>query len=357
MTMDRRYQVFISSTYRDLKDERRKVTLSVMELDCIPAGMELFPAADEEQFEFIKKVIDDCDYYLVIVGGRYGSVDSTGVSYTEKEYDYAVSRGIKVIALIHDDPDAIPFGKSESDPAVREKLDVFKKKLATGRLVKYWKHPNELSSAVLSSLSKTIKLYPAVGWIRGNRAASEPLLNEINELRKLTADLQKQLQEATPAPPPIDDLAGMDDRFEIKGTYFERFDRSKSSWSTTVTWRQIFEYLGPYLRQIPTSETVKNVLTLAVTKNHATYASGNSPEMDDQLFQTISVQLQALGLVKTQYAESTSGGWYMYWSLTPAGERLMVQLRTVRKATSPEATGPVPHAPAPRPKDLLKKRS
>src|SRR6476646_3341217 len=109
--MDKRFQIFISSTYADLKEERRRVIQTVMELDCIPAGMELFPAADEEQFEFIKKVIDDCDYYLLIIGGRYGSTTSDGVSYTEKEYEYAVSKGIKVIALIHGNPDEIPFEK------------------------------------------------------------------------------------------------------------------------------------------------------------------------------------------------------------------------------------------------------
>lgn len=53
--MNKRYQVFISSTFTDLKDERSKVIQTIMELDCIPAGMEIFPAIDEEQFEFIKK--------------------------------------------------------------------------------------------------------------------------------------------------------------------------------------------------------------------------------------------------------------------------------------------------------------
>jgi len=61
MSLEKRYQVFVSSTYADLKEERQKVIQALMELDCIPAGMELFPAADEEQFEFIKRVIDDCD--------------------------------------------------------------------------------------------------------------------------------------------------------------------------------------------------------------------------------------------------------------------------------------------------------
>lgn len=71
--MNKKYQVFVSSTYADLEEERRSVIQTVIGMDCIPAGMELFPATDEEQFEFIKRVIDDCDYYLLIIGGRYGS--------------------------------------------------------------------------------------------------------------------------------------------------------------------------------------------------------------------------------------------------------------------------------------------
>jgi hypothetical protein len=118
--MDKRYQVFVSSTYADLQDERRSVIQTLMEMDCIPAGMELFPAADEEQWEFIRRVIDDCDYYLLIIGGRYGSMTAEGISYTELEYDYAIRKGIKVIALLHGDPATLPFGKSEATPEARE---------------------------------------------------------------------------------------------------------------------------------------------------------------------------------------------------------------------------------------------
>jgi len=107
------HQVFVSSTYADLQEERGRVIQTLMEMDCIPAGMELFPAVDEEQFEFIKKVIDDCDYYLLIIGGRYGSTTEEGVSYTEEEFDYAVNKGLKVIAFLHQDPDSIPAGKTD----------------------------------------------------------------------------------------------------------------------------------------------------------------------------------------------------------------------------------------------------
>lgn len=109
----KRYQVFVSSTYEDLREERQEVIQALLELDSIPAGMELFPAADDDQWTLIKKVIDDCDYYIVIVGGRYGSISSTGISYTQMEYQYAVQQGKPVIGFIHKDPGSIPASKTE----------------------------------------------------------------------------------------------------------------------------------------------------------------------------------------------------------------------------------------------------
>ena len=123
--MEKRYQVFVSSTFRDLREERQQVIQALLELDCIPAGMELFPASDESQWQLIKRVIDDCDYYIVVVGGRYGSVDSEGVGYTEREYDYAVARGMPVLGFVHADPSVIAAGKTEMDSASRQKLSAF----------------------------------------------------------------------------------------------------------------------------------------------------------------------------------------------------------------------------------------
>ena len=62
----KKYQVFVSSTYEDLKEERKEVMQALLELDCIPSGMELFPAADDDQWTLIKRVINECDYYIVI---------------------------------------------------------------------------------------------------------------------------------------------------------------------------------------------------------------------------------------------------------------------------------------------------
>lgn len=326
--MDKRYQVFVSSTYADLKDERQRVIQALMEMDCIPAGMELFPAVDEEQFAFIKKVIDDCDYYLLVIGGRYGSLTSAGISYTEQEYDYAVAKDLKVIALLHQAPDNISLGKSERDPELRAKLDKFRDKVSVGRLVRFWNSAAELPGIVALSLSKTIKMYPARGWIRADRIANEEVLAEINELRKRNAAFSTELAalRTTPAAK-VENLAGLDEAIEVSGKHWSQ-GRSGYHWTARPTWRQIFSMISPYLISHPEASTVKGVLEKGLFKMSS--AGGNSPDLEDQDFQTISLQLKALGLVNIQYTKNLSGGMGLFWSATPAGERLTLDLRTVK---------------------------
>ena len=81
-----KYQVFISSTFTDLREEREQVIRAVLEMGHIPMGMEMFSAADDEQWNIITRQIDDADYYALILAHRYGSTTPTGVGYTEKEY-------------------------------------------------------------------------------------------------------------------------------------------------------------------------------------------------------------------------------------------------------------------------------
>jgi hypothetical protein len=91
-----KYQIFVSSTYEDLKEERDTVIKAILETGNIPVGMEMFSAGDEQQWELIKRQIEDCDYYVVILAHRYGSMDGI-ISYTEKEYDFAVEKKIPVL--------------------------------------------------------------------------------------------------------------------------------------------------------------------------------------------------------------------------------------------------------------------
>jgi len=58
--MEKQYQVFISLTYEDLKEERKSIIEILLNAKYVPAGMEMFAASNEEQFKYIKKIIDNC---------------------------------------------------------------------------------------------------------------------------------------------------------------------------------------------------------------------------------------------------------------------------------------------------------
>ncbi len=190
----KRYQVFVSSTYTDLKDARAAVFDTLMKIDCIPAGMELFPAFDEEQFGYIKTIIDDRDYYTLIIAGRYGSITSEGLSFTEKEYDYAVSKGIPVLSFIHSAPDTIPVGNTERDPDKQIRLEALVRRASSGRLVQSWRDTTELSLKVTQALTHAMRVKPGIGWVRGNVAAGVAILSEINELRKANATQKNEIE-------------------------------------------------------------------------------------------------------------------------------------------------------------------
>lgn len=55
--MNKKYQVFVSSTYEDLIDERKLVSNALLESNCIPAGMELFPAAKKNHGKSLKMLL------------------------------------------------------------------------------------------------------------------------------------------------------------------------------------------------------------------------------------------------------------------------------------------------------------
>ncbi|MEM7236615.1 MAG: DUF4062 domain-containing protein [Pseudomonadota bacterium] len=183
--MEKRYQVFISSTFQDLEGARQEVSQALLRANCFPAGKELFPAADEETFEYIKEIIRESDYYIIISAGRYGSIPEGGYkSYTEMEYDYAVEIGKPVLRLLHRDPfNNLPGDRIEQSDAARDKLEAFRKKLSTGRLASMWDDPAQLGQLVVFGLMDAQKRHQAVGWVRANEVAGAAELKQLNDLR------------------------------------------------------------------------------------------------------------------------------------------------------------------------------
>lgn len=198
--MEKKYQIFISSTYKDLKAARLKVRDVILSMYHFPVGMEMFGSLDEDQWEVIKRDIDESDYYILIVGKCFGSeVPGEGISYTQKEFRYAVSKGIPVLAFLIKENASVPKTFKETDPVKNQKLAGFRKEVESGRTVSYWSDVNELATEVSISLSRQIARKPGKGWLRATEFDVEKshaellsLIDRVKELESENAELIKE---------------------------------------------------------------------------------------------------------------------------------------------------------------------
>lgn len=342
--MDKRYQVFVSSTYEDLIEERQEVMHALLELDCMPAGMELFPAANEDQWSLIKKVIEDCDYYLLISGGRYGSIGPHGQSYTEMEYRYALESGTPVIAFLHKDPQLLAAGRCEQTEEGNKRLLAFRA-LIQQKMCKSWDTPSDLGSVVSRSLVRLIKTTPAIGWVKTDQLTDAVAAAEVLKLRKTIEELEIKLQQARlSAPTGTENLSQGEDKYTVMYT-FEGKDGQGQEWTweeyLTVSWNQIFYDIGPLVLGDATETKLRTGMNRMVMDRSesarkqdeafAGYVSFGGFEISEHDFQTIKIQLRALGLIEKNEKQRSVKDSASYWTLTPYGDRVLTTLRAIKK--------------------------
>lgn len=158
----KKYQIFVSSTYEDLIEQRKKIIENILDMGNIPAGMELFNSSDREAFDYIKKIIDDSDYLVLIIGECYGSInENTKVSYTEMEYDYAKENNIPILVFIKESTKTLKKRTKEAKSLLK-----FIKKAKDNRLVKFWQDETDLITQIIHSINDESIVNPRPGWIR-----------------------------------------------------------------------------------------------------------------------------------------------------------------------------------------------
>jgi hypothetical protein len=382
MAVEKREQVFISSTFKDLVEERRAVIQTLLEADCIPSGMELFPASDSEKWDLIKGVIDLCDYYVVIVGGRYGSVDDVEqLSYTEMEFDYAVKTKKPVMGFLHGNPGKLPGDKLDFDQELREKLDAFRGKIEK-KMVKYWNEPGDLPGQVALAIMQIRKSHPAVGWIRASEAMTPAVKAELAELRakvrELSADLHDEQRQNASAVDPSDLVQGDETapldctiefhwQWRIDAGDAYQHNRARARWTVNPTWNDVLKHLGPELMDEASEEYLRERLSALCdglarddlikdddnddddtdTETDADETSGDDEadeaKQDDRVgriydvevtiesFNDVKVQFSALGLIEKGSKRRPGSDTSTYWRLTDRGHQQLLRLRAVRK--------------------------
>ena len=347
--MSKRYQVFVSSTYIDLYEERSEAIQALLELDCMPAGMELFPASNEQQWSWIKRIIDESDYYLVIVAGRYGSVHlEKQISYTEMEYRHALDIGKPTLAFLHKDPGCLPQCNCEETLEGRERLFAFRQ-LCEKKLCKYWEGPADLAAKISRSLTQLMKHEPRAGWVRADSINDSHKL-ELMKLREENRLLKEKITSLSLAE--NHELAGDDDLFVIKFLVEVKSSRINKSggkywvnaddvWSSIeLTWDQIFYSIIPALatskREANVIECLNRIIGSVVDESNLGLCEGHKIErirISGQCINQIRMQLLALDLIKMVQEE-----WHMLWNPTEKGNAKIFDLSALRKGESQART-------------------
>lgn len=197
--MNVRYSVFLSSTFEDLREIRKELSYELFMNGYMVNNMESFGARNGTVWEVIKESIADSDMLVMVIAGRYGSINlDEGISFTEQEYNYAVERGIPVLVFIRD-KNSISMADCDTGEKKR-KLDAFIKRIGDKKTVKFWTDLANLKLAIITALNRE-KNNPDIlkkGWIKNSAAleteykAFEAKLNSAKtELIKVEADTKR----------------------------------------------------------------------------------------------------------------------------------------------------------------------
>ena len=172
--MKKKLQVFVSSTYTDLIEERQAAVEAILNAGHIPAGMELFKSGNDSQLQTIYKWIDESDVYMLILGGRYGTIKpKSGKSYTQLEYEYALSKNIPVFAVVLSQSYLTNKINTLGQNNVIEqnspnKYRVFKE-FVMSKIIKEVDDCKDIKLVINSSLNELYSKYNLKGWIQNNK--------------------------------------------------------------------------------------------------------------------------------------------------------------------------------------------
>ena len=314
--VQKKFQVFISSTYTDLIQERETVVSAILESGHIPAGMELFKSG-KAQMETIKKWIDDSDIYLLILGSRYGSIDKeTGKSYTQLEYEYALEKNIPIFSLVMSEK-FIDKKVSENGRKILEfdnpqKLDQFKR-FVLNKIVDFFDDLKDITTSVHKNINHFKHEYreELEGWVKGNN------INEMDDLKEENLKLLREIN-----------------KLKDKIANFEHVSSQKEFLSTGHHYREIIKKLYSKKINIPAGvlgvkqpdqyPLMNCLLFLRDSFIVGIWNRGGITEEEIFILKNICPDLEIMGLIKKHNSAGTS---YKY-DLSDDGKKLLSLIET-----------------------------
>ncbi len=334
---EKRYQVYISSTYTDLQAERAAIVQALPTIGCLPVGLEIF-ATNSLVFAAVKKLIDEADYFILLVGSRYGSLSPSGVSYSHMEYVYASTKQKPILVLMHDAPDSRSIEFQEKTMEGRRQFRDFRQLVSKG-LVSGWSDIKNLDSAVRQYLPQLIRSNPASGWIRASSSVlSASTSKEVEYLKQRISELEGEREQwLNQQSSQLGSLAQGSDPYELmyRCKAYAAGNCEDVTMRTVLTWDQIFASISPHLSQPQTEEFLMLRIAEKVQQNALLEVQSLRPKthavtdisVSPTSFSTVKIQFRTLGLIR-RITRDDQRSW---WQLTAQGEQYSASMLAVRR--------------------------
>lgn len=361
---DTRFYVLVSTSGPDVDAERQVVSQALM-------SMGFFCWSPERRgpltTNLIRRQIDDCDYFVVLMSGQYGALSASGVSYLHLDYIYALAKQKPMLVLLHESPDQLSVGTRDASDAASGRFREFRRQLQRDRdLVLTFRDLGDLERVVQQAMPQLCERYPLQGWSRERSGGVAALLQspasrpaadntQVAQLQKRIQQLEQQLSEQAQAAPqhslPVSPLtstslpalpkgaeaAALEDQvtLEYRMQAYQDGNFRELKPQRTLTWRELLVAIGPGFSPAASEENFSRLISdyLATTALHD--ARQQLPRA--HAVSRCQVGVQTLYTIKAQMRQN---GWIMpigrdaqhriLWELSDLGQQIVSHELIVR---------------------------
>lgn len=332
--IDKRYHVFICTSGTDMQAERVVLSQALASQGFFSWGLEQRTPLTTA---FARRQIDDCDYFVLLLGGCYGDLSASGVSYMHLEYIYAVTKQKPILILMHEAPDSRPAELQEKTSEAKFKFSDFRQQLQRERdVVVNYRNVRDLEMAVRHAMPQMIERYPSAGWIRPQN--TQKLQEEIDQLRQKIAQMEFRgivVREQALQIPHVhpDELFSFDYKVHAyqDGNFKELRPQRK------MQWGEILAVLGPGFSPAAPEENFARVINEFLNQS----ALNDVRELMPRAHATArsQINIRALHTIKMQLKHNhwivpcgRDNRQRLLWELTPNAEKILMTVNQGRKA-------------------------
>jgi hypothetical protein len=324
--LDKRYQVFISTSGSEMQPERMILAQTLVGMGFFSWGLEQRTPLSTA---FARRQVDDCDYVVILLGSQYGEQSVSGVGYMHLEYIYAVTKQKPMIVFMHEDPLSRDISLQDSKPELREKFQEFRKLLQQEvDQVFTYRSMRDLEMAVRFNMPQMLERYPVQGWVRPQN--TQALHDEIDSLKAKLEQLETEAGKREVDPfLSLPKVAMHEDfSFEYRMHAYQDGNFKELKIQKKMTWAQLLGILGATFIHPTPEEYFSKRMNEYLNDTGLNDARREMPRA--HAVARSQINIRALHSIKMQMRQNE---WIiqsgrderqrMLWQLTPKGQKLL----------------------------------